>query len=132
MKKLFIHPWKPLPETISELAFFDAILFGLKHFTFLIKSCFRLAYGPVLDKDPHSTEHPPQKAPTKIFFEPTFQTILKQKEKLIMKNFVSKKIRNFLEFFIVMKFFIFNFFFMNVEKNWAYNSDNFVTISRDQ
>ena len=93
-KKLFIHPWKPLPETISELAFFDAILLGLKHFTFLIKSCFRLGYGPVLDKDPHSTD-PYYKAPTIIFFEHTFQTILQRKEKCIMKNFVLKKMRNF-------------------------------------
>ena len=58
MENVFIHPRKSLPQTISELAFFDAILLGLKHFTFLIKSGFRLGYGPVLDKDPHSTDLP--------------------------------------------------------------------------
>ena len=54
-------------KMISSLkipALFDTILFGLKQFTFLIKSCFRLGLGSVLDNDAQS---PSKSTDHKIF-----------------------------------------------------------------
>ena len=89
MKKWFIHPWKPLQEAIiRELALFDTILFGLKQSTFLIKSCFILGLGPVLDHDPQT---PPQKksGKKKIFWayiSDDFKTKKNYKEKFCFKK----------------------------------------------